>query len=49
MAASGAEEEELVGRRCACEGFYGTIRYVGEVPPSQGSANTLNICEKSRS
>ena len=26
-----------LGSRCACEGHYGTVRYVGEVPPSKGS------------
>ena len=31
-----AELEFSVGSRCVSEGFYGTIRYVGEVPPSKG-------------
>lgn len=29
------------GSRCVCEGFYGTVRYVGEVPPSKGEQSTL--------
>lgn len=29
-------EEFVVGARCFCEGFYATIRYVGEVPPAKG-------------
>lgn len=26
-----------LGSRCACEGHCGTVRYVGEVPPSKGT------------
>ena len=29
------------GSRCVCEGCYGTVRYVGEVPPSKGEQHTL--------
>ena len=29
------------GSRCVCEGCYGTVRYVGEVPPSKGEQSTL--------
>ena len=29
------------GSRCICEGCYGTVRYVGEVPPSKGEQRTL--------
>ena len=25
-----------VNSRCFCDGFYGTVRYIGEVPPSNG-------------
>ena len=29
------------GSRCVCEGCYGTVRYVGEVPPSKGEQRRL--------
>ena len=25
-----------IGIRCKCEGYYGTIKYIGTVPPSEG-------------
>ena len=31
-------EEFAVGARCYCEGFYATIRFVGEVPPAKGGS-----------
>ena len=31
-----AAEGFVVGARCCCEGFYATIRFVGEVPPAKG-------------
>jgi len=41
MAADPTEPKERpvlveVGSRCVCEGCYGTVRYVGEVPPAKG-------------
>ena len=36
MASLSECSEVAVGRRCYCEGFYGTVRFVGEVPPSKG-------------
>ena len=41
-----------VGSRCVSEGCYGTVRYVGEVPPAKGEQLSLrntvwNIIEHS--
>lgn len=36
MAAAGDFVEYQVGRRFVCDGFTGTILYVGEVPPTDG-------------
>lgn len=30
------EVRVAVGQRCVCDGYYGTVKYLGEVPPSQG-------------
>ena len=37
MADSG-ESSASVGARCVCDGFYATIRFIGEVPPTKGKA-----------
>ena len=36
------ETQFTVGTRCVCEGYYGTICYIGEVPPTSGKR--LFIC-----
>ena len=30
------EVTAAIGQRCVCAGYYGTVKYLGEVPPSQG-------------
>ena len=41
--------EYQVGKRFVCEGYTGTILYVGKVPPTDGmlsSLNEKNYCHK---
>ena len=33
------EDSFALGARIESDGFYGTIRYVGEVPPTRGMLN----------
>ena len=33
-----AEHSASVGARCVCDGYYATIRFIGEVPPTKGKA-----------
>ena len=37
MEAVEAAEKVAVDARCCCEGYYATIRFVGEVPPAKGA------------
>lgn len=34
-----------VGQRCCCDGFFATVRFVGEVPPSKGSVMVVLLDE----
>lgn len=36
-----ASLQEQHGRRCYWDGFYGTVRFVGEIPPSKGEGRQL--------
>ena len=40
MAAADLSEYQ-VGRRCVCEGYTGTILYVGKVPPTEGEGTLI--------
>ena len=40
MASVGDLEAYQVGKRFVCEGFTGTILYVGKVPPTEGKWST---------
>ena len=43
----GAKSRDLLvsmqeGRRCCCDEFFATVRFVGEVPPSKGKTRTVS-------
>ena len=40
MATVGDQGEYEVGRRFVCDGFTGTILYVGKVPPTDGNSKS---------
>ena len=42
MASVGDLEAYQVGKRFVCEGFTGTILYVGKVPPTEGKSSTCS-------
>ena len=33
------DQGAAVGDRCTADGHYGTIRFIGEVPPTEGKAS----------
>lgn len=42
MTSVGDLEAYQVGKRFVCEGFTGTILYVGKVPPTEGKLSTCS-------
>ena len=39
-------DDHCIGERCCYEEFKGIVRYIGEVPPTEGNIYFFFMCER---